>query len=179
MKASNFFGSPVRAGAIFALALAFALESANAGEAKDISKQISELRDTIRTAEVFLVPRGVALREALGERDVVRIACRHANFATSPADVGSLIDVLVNAKLMGIPADKEGYDARIVVYLQGTSRLFTLVLSQDYDNAHARGVFRREGNPSLTTHVEATNGIERDLGIWAAQHESLKTNRCR
>lgn len=65
----------VRACSIVAMALLSA-QGVVAETKRDVSKEISELRSTIVSVEVYLGPSNVTFRQSLTEHDVVRMACR-------------------------------------------------------------------------------------------------------
>lgn len=167
------------AGAILLSALACFHPVAITAEAfKDVSKEISDARSIIRSAEVYLIARDSSFRYNFGESDVIRGGCRYV--ITSAADLDSLIDVLANVQLLQVPASQEEDDARIVIHLsQGDARIYTLVLGPDYSTANSRGEYRVTGNAiNSVVPVVATNGIERDLRFWASQHRSLAPKAC-
>lgn len=151
---------------------AFAAEAS-----KDVSREISDARSDIRSAEVYLL----GLRDdrfTVEEIDVVRSGCRYV--VTSAADLESLIDVLADAQLVQAPASQEADDPRIVIRLsQGNARNYALVLGPDDSDANSRGEYRVTGNAvNSTVPVMATKGIERDLRFWASQHRSLAPKAC-
>jgi hypothetical protein len=179
MKSGNIIAKKLlHAGVAAAAVFACSYQPVIAEESKDISTEIAALRNTIVSAEVYLVRRDSTFNHDFDEHDAARAGCRYAARATS--DVNGLIDVISNSQLEQVPAEKEGYDARIVVRLhQNSSRYSTLVLSADSIDAPARGEFRRDGRtPGTSISVEAKHGIENALRAWAAQHESLATKRC-
>lgn len=176
MKARNVIGRFLRASVITAVAFAYSYQPAIAAEAaKDVSKEISELRSTTVSVEVYIVPGNFVFREPLTERDVLKIACRRNVVTTDQVVISSLVDILEHAKLAQIFTLADEYAPRIVIRLQqGNSRLHTLVLSRDYTNANAHGEYRNEGvsAPGQTISVEATNNIEKALRAWAEQQHS-------
>lgn len=156
---------------LFAL-IAVTLTFSAAAQA-DASKWMSELRGAVDSAEVFLIERDRTFRYAFAENDVTRAGCRYA--VSSPEDLDSLIEVLNGAKLVQITPDKSEVDGRIVVrFSKGDARLSTLLMGPDYSNAKARGTYRRDGS---SIAVEAANGIEADMRLWAAQHKQLATSK--
>lgn len=183
MKAKNFFQRFVYGCLVAAMPWACAYQSAIGHEAmKDVSKEISELRSTIVSVEVYIVPGGVAFRQPLTERDVLQIACRRNVVTANHAAVSGLVNVLENARLVEAPIDKSEYDHRIVIRLhRSDSRVHTLALSRDYIGLNAHGEYRTgtESSPGPAISVEATNGIEKALRAWAEQHQALAANYCR
>lgn len=145
---------------------------------KDVSKEISELRNTVSSAELFLAPPNATFRADLKAPDVIRMSCHYK--ATSPDDVSSLIDLIANARVIEASSDKDGYDARVVVRLyDGDSKHSTLIMSPDYSNAPANGGYlamSKGGNQEIP--VVANTGIEKELRFWASQHQSLTNKPC-
>lgn len=145
---------------------------------EDVSRQLSDLRASIDSAEVFLIARDTSPIHNFGEYDVVRTGCRY--IVKKATDLGSLMDVLVNARLTQVPENEDGYDGRVLIRLyQGGSVIRSLLLGPGYSNANSYGAYKVVASGSDRTFpVEAKNRIERDLRFWAAQHRSLAIRAC-
>lgn len=145
---------------------------------ENVSKQIRDMRAHVTSAEIYLIPSNMESRYDYGENDVVRMGCRYVVDKT--ADLDSLLEVLVTAQFTQVMPSNHEYDARMVVrFRQGDSKLHTLVLGPDYDNANANGEYRVMANGlDHAISVEAKNKIERDLRFWASQHRSLAGKAC-
>lgn len=148
--------------------------SVHAGQTRrNISSEIGTLRGSVASGEVYLVPRDMTFRRDLTEDDVVRLGCAYA--VRDREDLGSLVQLLVDAGLVELPARGAdgGYDGRMVVRLNDTqSRLVSVVLEPDYSNAPPRGLYNQ------VTPVQATNGLEKSLRLWASRHKELARHSC-
>ena len=170
MKEEPVINKTLCAIAICALALAGLYQSAVATETpKDVSKEISDLRDTVVSAEVYLVAPGIASRINFTERDVLGVvSCMYE--ASGKKDVDSLIDVLADAGIVEQVEPPRNYDARIVVYLHTVEGdTIPLVTGPQYTTEPARGIY----NSSL--RVVTKMGFEPNLRHWAAQRKPTRT----
>jgi hypothetical protein len=165
MKAENMstrFAYAVAGGAVIFACLTS--PAVAAGELKDVSKQISDARGSVLSAEVMLVPRGVSFRTRLGENDLSRNSCTYE--VSEKQDLDSLLDTLAHAAIVEVAEPKARLDARIGVFLHASDgSVVRLVTGPDYDNAPSSGIFDR------TTPVVAQKGFESDMRIWAAQRK--------
>jgi hypothetical protein len=170
MKRGNIIKRSVHAGVIGAMAFAFFYQPAVAVEAmKDVSKEINDLRSTVVSAEVMIVPRNMTFRTSLREKDLSGSSCIYE--VSEKKDLDSLLDTLAQAGIVEELEPKFGHDARIGVFLYTSDeKVIRLVTGPDYDNAPPRGVFNR------TTPVVAQKGFEADMRIWAAQRQPTKTS---
>jgi hypothetical protein len=141
---------------------------------KDVSKEMSELRSSATTVDLYLAAKDVTYRADLHEADVLRMGCHYR--AQNAQDVGELLDLVVNANWVSTQPSVYGYDARIVVHVhQGNAHYVSLVITPDYSNAYARGMYYSGPRTASTQEVtvEARSKIEKDLRFWASQHETL------
>jgi hypothetical protein len=152
--------------------LAFA---ANAG--KDVSEEIDAPRSSARYVELHIITGDVSFRSDLDEAGVIRLGCHFR--ATDQADIAGLIDVVAQARLTQKTRPLYDYDPRVVVRIyQDSQRYASIVMSMDYDNAAAQGLYRHDDGTDGVP-VEAKNGIHKELRFWASQHGSLAMKPCR
>jgi hypothetical protein len=151
-----------------ALALVCFYQPAVAAEAvKDVSKEISDMRTTVVSAEVLLTAGNLEARNAHSEKDLQGMARKYN--VSGKEDLDSLIDILANAGIVQAPGLLDDYDARIGVYLHTKDgSTVKLVTGPDYEPA--------DGTFNGTTPVALKKGIEADLRIWAARHQSIKAS---
>jgi len=172
MKANNFFQRFVHGCLVAAMPWALAFQPAIGHEAmKDVSKEISALRSSIVSAEVWLAPRNLETRGEVKEEDLRNLTCPY--HATQKKDLDPLLDLLTKARIVEV-ASSDPYEMRIAVYLHTrTGTTIGIATSQDFNNAPASGLFNR------SLPIEVRNGYEADLRAWAAQRESFKAYPCR
>lgn len=145
---------------------------AGAGEVlKDVSKEISNLRKHIVSAEVWLVPRNTESRAEIMEADIPEAACPYQ--AIEQKDLDALMNVLVSAGIAEA-ASPEPDDVRIAIYLQtDTGTVIKLLTGPDYSNGPARGLYNRD------VPIAIKSGFETAMRAWASQRQSTKTTlRC-
>jgi hypothetical protein len=150
---------------------------------RDVSKEISELRNTASYAELYLIGGALSPRQDLDQVDVVRMGCHYKT--ESREDLNGLIDVVEAAGVHQVPPTKEGLDTRIVLRFYGDKPHYTsLVMGQDYTDAPSIGRYYGPGAglsaqaPAWTFFVKAKNGLQKSLRLWGAQHPFLAAKPC-
>lgn len=146
---------------------------------RDVSSEIAARRSAINSAELILMPSLLELRGYdPSEQHMVMRGCHYV--ARDRADLDSLIDVVVDAKLASAAPPAEGYISLMRIQLhEGEHRAHTIVLSEDADNVYANGDYRLAEHGTVSTiPIQAGTKTERDLRFWASQHRPLATGRC-
>jgi hypothetical protein len=143
------------------------LQAAPAAETgKNVSKEISDLRSTVVSAEVLLTSGNLEARHSHSEKDLQGMARKYK--VSNKEALDSLINIMANAEIVEAPSPQDGYyDARIGVYLH-TKDGSTVRLITGPDDEPAIGTLNG------TTPVALKKGIEADLQIWAASHQSSR-----
>lgn len=160
----------IHASAAVAAVLAFSHPLGAVAEApKDVSREINNLRSTIVSADVMIVPRGMTFRTRLQEKDLFGSACTYE--VSEKKDLDALLDTLANGGVVEAADQQLGYDARIGVFLHTSGgSVVRLITGPDYNNAPPSGAFNR------TIAVVAQKGFEADMRLWAAQRKPTRTS---
>jgi hypothetical protein len=168
MKKGNRINRLVHAGVICAMAFACFYQPTVAAEAaKDVSKEISNLRGLIASARVYIVPNSKSYRTRLTELDAMRVGCEYGAFNKS--DVDSLLTVLEDAQFTERQEDKYGFEARIVVHLRTHDNVTVpLVLNREFPTAPAMGTYDK-------SPVVAKIGFGEKLRSWKVQRNPINS----
>jgi hypothetical protein len=167
MNSRNITERFFRAAAIGATILAFSQPAVASEAMRNVSKELSDMQNSIVSAEVYTLPESFSFRIRQQEENVVASGCRYS--VVEKDDLVGLLKVLEGASLHELPNDRGEFDARTVVYLRTQGGTIPLVLTREYSNAPAFGAYNGR------VPVESAVGFGRDFRIWKSQRKPINS----